>query len=140
MNFKSYLTELHNIEFGQAIKAHEPTEKASSSVANPEVLSQINIFLDVQFRDKTLSAESGIAKIRKAMHRYGFDVPALYAADPDGDEVYFSLHQFNANEDEEAYAYLYVLYYLTDEGYYDFFVRVVDESGLDDLLELDDED
>lgn len=149
MNFLDYLTELHNIEVGQAIDAHETTGDASSSVVNPAVLSQINIFLDVEFRDKTLSAESGIAKIRKVMHRFGFDLPALYAADPEGDEVVFDIQQFgtptgptptDADKDENE-THLYVLYYLTDDGYYDFYARVVDGEGLEELLsDVDDED
>lgn len=144
MNFRNFLTELYNIENGQAIEAHEPTGEASSSVGNSIQLSQVNIFIDVQFRDRILTAEDGIARIRKSLHRFGFDMPALYEADTEGDEVIFELHQFGipvgptpTNADvglPESNTYLYVLYYLTDDGYYDFFARVTDEAGLNELL------
>jgi len=142
MNFLDYLTELHNIEVGQAIKAHETTGDSSSSVANPAVLAQINIFLDVEFREKTLTAESGIAKIRKVMHRFGFDLPALYDADPEGDEIVFDIQQFGTPtgptpsgvEEVKSDTQLYILYYITDDGYYDFFARVTNDSGLEELM------
>lgn len=149
MNFKQYLQELNSIESGQAVEAHEPSGEASSSVVNPAVLTQINIFLDVGFREKTLSAEGGIDKIRKAMHRFGFDIPALYNPDPEGDEVIFEIHQFGTpfgptptSTDTGLPAsntYLYILYYLTDDGYYDFFARVTDEVGLEELIDEADE-
>lgn len=149
MNFKSYLTELNNIESGQAIEAHEPSGEASSSVVNPAVVSQINAFLDVQFREKVLTAEDGISRIRKSLHRFGFDMPSLYEADTEGDEVVFDLHQFGIPVGPtptsvdvglpETTTYLYVLYYLTDEGYYDFYAKVTDEAGLNELLETDGE-
>lgn len=144
MNFKSFLTELNNIETGQAHEAHEPTDRASSSVGNPIVMSQINQFLDIQFRDKVLTAHDGISRIRKSLHRFGFDLPALYEVETEGDEVVFDLHQFgvptgptptNTDVDQtETNTYLYVIYYLNDEGYYDFLVRVTDEEGLNELL------
>lgn len=149
MNFLDFLTELNNIENSQAAEAHEPTGEASSSVVNPAVLTQVNMFLNVQFRDKVLTAEDGIARIRKSLHRFGFDMPALYEADPEGDEVVFDIHQFGipvgptpTNTDvglPEATTYLYVLYYLTDEGYYDFYAQVTDEAGLNELIETDEE-
>lgn len=154
MNFKSFLAELNNIESGQAFEAHEPTDKASSSVGNPIVMSQINQFLDVQFREKVLTAHDGISRIRKSLHRFGFDLPALYEIEPEGDEVVFDLHQFsvptgptptNTDVDQTVTnTYLYVIYYLNDEGYYDFLARVTDEEGLNELLasgeEEDEED
>lgn len=144
MNFKSFLAELNNIETGQAHEAHEPTDRASSSVGNPIVMSQINQFLDIQFRDKVLTAHDGISRIRKSLHRFGFDLPALYEVETEGDEVVFDLHQFgvptgptptNTDVDQtETNTYLYVIYYLNDEGYYDFLARVTDEEGLNELL------
>lgn len=144
MNFKSFLAELNNIETGQAHEAHEPTDRASSSVGNPIVMSQINQFLDIQFRDKVLTAHDGISRIRKSLHRFGFDLPALYEVETEGDEVVFDLHQFGVPtgptptntdvEQTETNTYLYVIYYLNDEGYYDFLARVTDEEGLNELL------
>lgn len=150
MNFKSFLTELNNIEAGQAIEAHEPSGEASSSVVNPATLIQVNQFLDIQFREKVLTAEDGISRIRKSLHRFGFDLPALYEADPEGDEVVFDLQQFGVPtgptptdtnvQPPNIDTYLYVIYYLTDDGYYDFLARVTDEEGLNELLSSDEED
>lgn len=150
MDFKSFLTELHNIETGQAIEAHEPTGESSSSVVNPIVLSQINQFLDVQFRDRVLTANDGISRIRKSLHRFGFDMPALYNADPDGDEVVFDIQQFGTPSGPTptnaevlplvTNTYLYVIYYLTDSGYYDFLARVTDEAGLNELMDAGEEE
>lgn len=150
MNFQTFLTELHNIETGQAIEAHEPTDESSSSVVNPIVMSQINQFLDVQFRDRVLTANDGISRIRKSLHRFGFDLPALYDADTEGDEVVFDLQQFGTPTgptptDTEGLptasnTYLYVIYYLTDDGYYDFLARVTDEAGLNELLNAGEEE
>ena len=49
------------------------------------------------------------------------------------------------SHDEDDSAYVYVLYYLTDEGYYDFYAEVTtDEDRLEELqndgLEVEDEE
>lgn len=150
MNFQTFLTELHNIETGQAIEAHETTDESSSSVVNPIVMSQINQFLDVQFREPVLTANDGISRIRKSLHRFGFDMPALYNADTDGDEVVFDIQQFGVPSGPTptnaevlpltTNTYLYVIYYLTDSGYYDFLARVTDEAGLNELIDAGEEE
>jgi hypothetical protein len=132
MNFKQYLDELHNIEVGQAIDAHEPTDRASSSVENPLIVSEINASFGRELNDCILSPEAGIQKLRKVLYRYGFDMPALYEADPEGDEVVFPLNQFGIESDTDSY--LYVLYYLTDDGYYDFYAEVAGYDRIEKLL------
>jgi hypothetical protein len=135
MNFKQYLEELHNIEVGQAIDAHEPTDKGSSSIDNPLIVSEINSSFARELNDCILSPEAGIQKLRKVLYRYGFDMPALYEADPEGDEVVFGLNQFGIETDTNFY--LYVLYYLTDDGYYDFYAEVADYDRVEQLLSDD---
>ena len=71
MNFKQYLQELYNIEVGQAIDAHEPTDKASMSVVNPNIVSEMNVHFMREFNEVILSPEIGLQKIRKVLHRYG---------------------------------------------------------------------
>lgn len=154
MRFKDYLLELHNIEAGQAMAAHEPTARESSSVLNPKVYSEINYRLLNELNEIILSPEAGIQKIRKVMHRFGLDMPALYEADVEGDEVAFDLKQFGQPHGPTLYgdydtgtevmdknpdAYLYVIYYLTDEGNYDFYAEVTDEEGLEEIMS-DEED
>lgn len=155
MNFKQYLQELHNIEVGQAFIAHEPTEKASISVGNPDVATQINIQFLKELNGSIASASEGMQKIRKVLHRYGFDMPALYEIIEEGDEIVFELKQFGQPHGPTIYgdtatgtevvdmdpdAYLYILYYLSDEGYYEFYAEVTDEEGLDELLSDEEEE
>lgn len=150
---KKYLTELHNIETGQAIKAQEPTESASSSIDNPKIKGEINYRLLNELNDIILSPENGIQKVRKVLHRYGLDIPVLYECDVDGDEVVFDLNQFGSiighsvefgfdadEENEKPDAYLYLIYYLTDEGTYEFYAEVTDEEGLEEILSEDDDE
>lgn len=153
MSDEKCLSELHNIEIGQDIKAHEPTERASSSIDNPKVRSEINYRLLNELNDIILSPENGVQRIRKVLHRYGLDIPALYEIDVDGDEVVFGLNQFGdvigpsvefgfdePTENEEPDAYLYMIYYLTDEGTYEFYAEVTDEEGLEEILAEDEDD
>ena len=155
MNFKQYLKELHNIEVGQAFDAHEPTERASVSIKNPAIVTQINVMLQKELNGELGSPSEGVQKIRKVLHRYGFDMPAFYEIDEEGDEVVFDLKQFGQPhgptiygdmatgtevEDKNPDAYLYVLYYLADEGYYEFYAEVTDDEGIDELLSDEDEE
>ena len=149
MRFKNYLNELANIETGQAIEAHETTEESSSSVVNPLVMNEINRRFIVDFNNPIMSPYEGVQIIRKVLHRYGMDMPALYNPDPEGDEVILDLKQFgqphgpnifgdtntgtqvvNMNPD----AYLYFIYYLDDNGAYEFYAEITDEVGLEEIV------
>jgi hypothetical protein len=140
MRFKQYLTELTNIENGQAIQAHEPTGEGSIAITNPKIRMEINYRLVNELYEPFLSPEAGIQKIRKVLHRFGFDMPALYDADPEGDEIIFELDQFGL---EGLESNLYILYYLTDEGHYEFYAEVGDENRMEELTsdeEIDEEE
>lgn len=140
MRFKQYLTELTNIENGQAIKAHEPTGEGSIAITNPKIRMEINYRLVNELYEPFLSPEAGIQKIRKVLHRFGFDMPALYDAEPEGDEIIFELDQFGL---EGLESNLYILYYLTDEGHYEFYAEVGDENRMEELTsdeEIDEEE
>lgn len=130
MRFKQYLTELTNIENGQAIQAHEPTGEGSIAITNPKIRMEINYRLVNELYEPFLSPEAGIQKIRKVLHRFGFDMPALYDADPEGDEIIFELDQFGL---EGLDSNLYILYYLTDEGHYEFYAEVGDDDRMEEL-------
>lgn len=157
MRFKTYLQELANIEVGQAIEAHETTEENSSSVVTPKVFMDVNHHLIVELNDLILSPEQGIQKIRKVLHRFALDMPALYDIDPMGDEIVIELKQFGQAHGPTIYgdmktgtevvnmdpdAYLYFIYYLEDNGQYEFHAEMVDEAELEELLsdEEDEED
>jgi len=139
MRFKEYLQELDlsGVEDTQAEKAHEPTGEASSQITNPKIRMEINYRLTNELYGAFLSPEGGIQAIRKVLHRYGFDMPALYDADPEGDEIAFEIEQFG--QDNLA-TNIYILYYLTDEGHYEFFAEVGDDARMDELMTEGEED
>ena len=149
MSFKQYLNELANIEVGQAIDAHETTDKESSAMETPKVFMDINHRLIVELNDMILSPEQGIQKIRKVLHRFSLDMPALYEANPMGDEIIIAIKQFGqphgitihgeittgsdvVNSDPDGY--LYFVYFLEDNGQYEFHAEILTEMGLQQLL------
>jgi len=164
MKFKQYLQELANIDTGQAEEAHEPTGEASSSIDNPRLRMEVNFRLVNELNQGFLSPEGGIQSIRKVLHRYGFDLPALYDADPEGDEVVIEIDQYGDvlgddpyspvnwdeynstpndddgdNEKDLQYS-IYILYYLTDEGHYEFYAEVGDDDRMEEIMsEMGDE-
>ena len=134
MRFKQYLNEMENltgIESSQAEEAHEPTGEGSSAIDNPRIFMELNIRLVNELNQVFLSPESGIQMIRKVLHRFGFDLPALYDADPEGDEVIIEINQFGQ---EDLSSNIYILYYLTDAGYYEFYAEIGDEETMNDLM------
>jgi len=139
MRFREYLQELDlsAVEDGQAEDAHEPTGEASSQITNPRIRMEINYRLTNELYQPFLSPEGGIQAIRKVLHRYGFDMPALYDADPEGDEIVFEIDQFGQ---ENLSTNIYILYYLTDEGHYEFFAEVGDDARMNELMAEGEED
>jgi hypothetical protein len=137
MRFKQFVEELTSIESGQAIEAHEPTGEGSSAIDNPKIRMEINYRLTNELYSPFLSPEGGIQAIRKVLHRYGFDLPALYDADPEGDELVIELNQFGQ---EDLASNIYILYYLSDEGHYEFFAEVGDDERMDELMDEGGED
>jgi len=148
MNFKQYLAEFHNIESGQAFEKHETPTDGSISISNPRIRAEINYRLDGELDDIFLSPESGIQRVRKVLHRFSLDMPALYDADAEGDEIVIRLDQFGRvidftylipNKVEEIF-YLYLIYYLTDDGRYEFYAELTDEEGLNEIMSDEEED
>jgi len=155
MRFRQYLSELYNIDQGQAEVKHEPTNEGSSSISNPKIRAEINFRLlnELSFLGNHLTPQSGIQAIRKVLHRFSLDIPALYDIDPEGDEIAFELDQFgtvfNYDETNEfsktdevskdpKVHYIYIIYYLDDVGQYEFHAEIVDELALDELINDDD--
>lgn len=136
MRFKDYITELHNIEAGQAMHAHEPPTNNGISLDNPKIRAEINHRLKLAISEKTYDVSSVLQNIRKVLHRYFIDLPAGFELDPDGDELFFEVEQFgNSYDSSKELMYLYILYYLDDHGYYDFDVELVTEQGLIEILD-----
>ena len=121
MNFKDYLKEFY----------YPPVESESTeNYISSEVSQVINGHFSAELENTVLSPETGFQSIRKVLHRSGWEMPALYELDPDGDEIVYEIHPM---ADTDTCAYLYVLYYLTDNGDYEFYAEVGDENRMKEL-------
>jgi len=116
MNFKSYL------------QGHVE----ESPFSDPEIRAEINRALDAEI-DSTImmTPESGVQRMRKVLSRYSIDFPAFEDLDTDGDESIYEL---------DAGVYLYFIYYLTDDGNYDFHAELTPEEGIEEILSDVEED
>ena len=130
MNFKQYLAEL-NTEMSQVIKSDN-----SFSITDPQVRNTINQRLNHDLTDLIFAPESGVQKIRKVLMSFGLDMPALYDAEPEGDELILDIESMSGNEQ----FYLYLIYYLADDGRYDFYAELTDDEGLNELMSDEEED
>ena len=130
MRFNQYLAEL-NTEMGQTIKATD-----SVDISDPQVRDKINERLNHELTDLILSPESGVQKIRKVLMSFGLDMPALYDAEPEGDELVLDVESFVGDEQ----FYLYLIYYLADDGRYDFYAELTDDEGLNEIMSDEEED
>ena len=131
MRFKQFVENLTSIETGQAVEAHEPNGEESVSILNPNLRAEINYRLTNELNDIILSADQGIQKIRKVLHRYSFDLPSLYEPDREGDELVIELTQFGLSELETN---IYILYYLSDAGNYEFYAEIGDDDRMEELI------
>jgi len=143
---------MHNIENGQAIVRHETPHDSSISITNIKVRTEINIALSKELGDLILSPIVGIQKIRKVLYRFSLDIPALFDLDDEGDEVVLEMDQFGKVYDaydmpqiqpldpESKLYYLYILYVLNDNGYYEFHSEITDEEGIEEILKEGEED
>ena len=119
MRFKQYLNEL--AELGQPIVVQSMPPGHDEGPAQIE----INNRLDRDLNNVFLSPESGIQIIRRVLFLYGHDMPALYDADPEGDEVVIDL------DDNLG---VYIIYSLTDDDDYEFYAEVGNENRMQELL------
>lgn len=125
MNFKSFLVEDEQVSIA-----------SETSLTDEKVRDEINLELNHVLTDVIFSPESGIQKIRRVLHLHGLDMPALYDADEDGDELILKIDQFGGPDQ----FYLYVVYYLADDNRYDFYAELTDEEGLNEILSDEEED
>ena len=130
MRFKEYLVEF-DTQNNQIIKATD-----STTLTDNEIRDELNSRLNHELTDLILSPESGIQRIRKVLHMFGLDMPALYGAEPEGDELVLDVEQF----DGQKQFYLYLIYYLADDGRYDFYAELTDDEGLEDIMSDEEED
>lgn len=118
MKFKEFLTELAMPE-------------VSLMARDVAVEEEINRQLEMGLKDVILSPQIGLYKIRKVLNRFGYDLPTSYVPDQDGDEVVLDIHGSDS--------LLYVLYYQTDDGNYDFYALIDDDEGIEEILSGDEE-
>jgi hypothetical protein len=118
MKFKEFLTELAMPE-------------VSLMARDVAIEEEINRQLEMGLKDVILSPQIGLYKIRKVLNRFGYDLPTSYVPDQDGDEVVLDIHGSDS--------LLYVLYYQTDDGNYDFYAHVDDDEGIEEILSKDEE-
>ena len=118
MKFKEFLTELAMPE-------------VSLMARDVAVEEEINRQLEMGLKDVILSPQIGFYKVRKVLNRFGYDLPTSYVPDQDGDEVVLDV--FGSD------SLLYVLYYQTDDGNYDFYALIDDDEGIEEILSKDEE-
>lgn len=116
MNFKSYLQS--HVE--------------QSPFSDLQVRTEINRALEAEI-DSTvmMTPESGVQRMRKVLSRYSIDFPAFEDLDTDGDESIYEL---------DAGVYLYFIYYLTDDGNYEFYAELTNDEGIEEILSDVEED
>jgi hypothetical protein len=120
MRFKQYLTQ----------------ENTQSTIGEDLVvdfasLEKVNDALVAGLSGTFFSPENGIQMIRRVLAEYGYEMPALYGADLDGDELGLEV---------QTGLFLYLIYSIDDSGIYEFFAELTDSDGLDELLSEDDEE
>ena len=106
------------------------------SLADEKVRDEINLQLNHALTDVIFSPEAGIQKIRRVLHLHGLDMPALYDAAEEGDELIIKIDQFDGSDQ----FYLYVVYYLADDDRYDFYAELTDEEGINEIMSDEEED
>lgn len=125
MTFKKFLNESYGTFINQ-----EP------DVPQDQVIQLINQFLRKELVGTVESPDDAFSKIRKILTRFFIEMPPAYEFDPEGDEIVFYLKEFGRTNNHNALnAYLYVLYYLTDDNRYDFYAEVTDEEKINEYIE-----
>ena len=112
MSFKDFIIEM------------EEAESASS------LMNSINDKLSSLFDDPIDSLEASIMQVASVLSEHGLEMPAIAGFDPEGDEIVIDMREN---------LHLYLIYTNNDNGLYDFYAEVIDDEGLDEILE-DDED
>jgi len=118
MRFKDFLSEL----------AMPVDPSLAIDVVNEEL---INEQLSKELSSTILSPQIGFYKIRKVLRSFGYDMSTSYEIETDGDEVILNIVGTNS--------LLYVLYYISDSGSYDFYALIDDEEGIEELISADED-
>lgn len=109
MNFKEFITE--------SIDESMP----GISGIDPEIKQKLNLLLLVELETPVLTIESGMLKIRKILYLEGIVFESFFDFEEEVGEI---ATQLTDND------YLYILFFPTEDGYYDFYAEVTDEKGI----------
>ena len=115
MNFKEFI-----LETTEAMPEQPGMDMVMPGMSK-EVRDKLNLLLLIELEKPVLTVEVGISKIRKILYLEGIAFESLLGLDSEGDEIATQI-----NDDD----YLYILYFPTDDGYYDFYAEVTDEQGI----------
>lgn len=121
INFKSYLTE-------------ESENLLTEEVVDSSDLSDLNDILYSELERSFLSPEAGMQKIRQVLATIGVPLPMVFDLDSDGSEFVIDMKDYGIK------ALLYVLYSLSEDGYYEFYAEFTDEAGVEELFSDGDEE
>lgn len=116
MRFKDFL-----IEMAMPIDTSIAIDVVNEELINGQLTKELSSII--------LSPQIGFYKIRKVLRSFGYDLPVSYEIETDGDEVILDIIGTDS--------LLYVLYYISDDGSYDFYALIEDEEGLEELISAD---
>ena len=102
----------------------------SAEMADSINYDDINSELSDSLEDPILTPQSGLQRVRNILNYYGFDIPMVFEMDSEGDEYVFRLID----------NYLYFIFSLNEQGFYEAYAQVVDEDELHEILSDDGED
>lgn len=119
IDFKSYLIE-------------DNQSAIVESVADFGIVREINTILFTELEKDFLTPQAGFEVIRRILNTYDVDMPVVFGLDNDGDETVLDVSAYG---NSLAGTLLYVLYSLSDEGYYEFYAELTDDAGIEKLLE-----
>lgn len=96
-----------------------------------EIFGQINDQLGQQLDELVPSVDQAFQTVRAILSLHGHSLQETLEYDTEGDELVFDLN---------TGTYLYVIFYRTDDGLYDFFAEVTDEEGIEELMSEDEDE
>ena len=121
MNFKTFI-EMDTLPIPSAENAMEIPPTMDMVVINDRLESELS---------NVESPENGLEKIANVLVEYSINLPVPDDLEEDDDEFVIELKD-NLN--------LYVIYVQNDNGLYDFHAEVIDDEGLEEILEDESED
>ena len=97
-------------------------ESTEQPLVDSSAVSRINDVLFTDLESPFLTPQAGFEQIRKILMMHGVDMPAILNIDPADDEVVLDIGAYST----PTMGLLYILYSLSDEGYYEFYAEVTD--------------